>query len=75
MTLNFIGDFNDESNFPHKLLLTKTQPSKIRKKFTNGSTVNIKFSKPQLTKMVKLDGFLFGLHSKLLNSLGLLINF
>ena len=28
---NIVGDSNDETNFPHKLLLTNTQVSKIRK--------------------------------------------
>ena len=33
---NIIGDFNDENNFPHKLLLTNTKVSKLRKAFSNG---------------------------------------
>ena len=48
---NVVGDSNDENNFPHKLLLTKTQVSKLRKAFTNGSSVNIKLSKTQLHKI------------------------
>ena len=28
---NFVGDSNDENNFPHKLLLTKTQVLRLRK--------------------------------------------
>ena len=28
---NVVGNFNDETNFPHKLLLTNTQVSRIRK--------------------------------------------
>ena len=27
MSLNIVGDSNDENNFPHKLLLTNTQTS------------------------------------------------
>ena len=42
---NVIGDSNDENNFPHKLLLTNTQVSKLRKAFANNSSANIKFSK------------------------------
>ena len=34
---NLIGNSNDETNFLHKLLLTDTQVSKIRKAFANGS--------------------------------------
>ena len=48
---NLIGNSNDETNFPHKLLLTGTQVSKIRKASTNGSLANIKFSKTQLSKI------------------------
>ena len=49
---NVVGDSKDEINFPHKLLLTNTQVSKLRKAFSNGSSVNIKFSKTQLYKVV-----------------------
>ena len=31
LSSNLIGTSNDETNFPHKLLLTDTQVSKIRK--------------------------------------------
>ena len=48
---NLIGNFNDEANFPHKLLLTDIQVSKIRKAFGNDSSAYIKFSKTQLSKM------------------------
>ena len=33
LSSNIIGDSNDENNFPHKLLLTNTQVSKLRKAF------------------------------------------
>ena len=49
ITLNFssnvIDNFNDESNFSHKLLLTNTQVSRLRKAIANGSSANIKLSK------------------------------
>ena len=55
VTLNFssniLGDFNDEKNFPHKLLLTNTQVSNLRQAFANGSSANMKLSKPQLHKI------------------------
>ena len=41
---NMIGDSNDETNFPHKLLLTNRQVLNIRKAFSNNSSVDIKFS-------------------------------
>ena len=51
---NKVGDSNDETNFPHNLLLTDTQVLMIRKAFANGSSANIKFSKAQLSKMMQL---------------------
>ena len=33
-----IGDSNDETNFPHELLLTERQVSTIRKAFSNNSS-------------------------------------
>ena len=42
---NMIGDSNDKTNFPHRLLLTNIQVSKICKTFANGSSVHIKLSK------------------------------
>ena len=58
LSSNSVGDSNDETNFPHKLLVTNTQVSKICKAFVNGLTVNIKFSETQLSKMTQLGGFL-----------------
>ena len=37
LSLNLIGNSNDESNFLNKLLLTNTQVPKIREAFANGS--------------------------------------
>ena len=42
---SIIGDSNDETNFPHELLLTDRQVSSIRKAFANNSSIDIKFSK------------------------------
>ena len=42
LSSNVAGDSNDENNFPHKLLLTNTRVSKLRKAFANGSSANIK---------------------------------
>ena len=44
---NVVGDFNDENNFPHELLLTNMQVSRFHKDFTNGSSANIKLSGTQ----------------------------
>ena len=48
---NVVGDFNDENKFPHKLLLTNAQVSKLRKAFANGSSANIILSKTHLHKI------------------------
>ena len=53
-----IGNSFDEINFPHKLLLTDTQVSKIRNAFANVSSAKIKFSKTQLSKMIQSRRFL-----------------
>ena len=50
LSSNLIGNSNKESNRPHKLLLTNTQVSKIRKAFANGSSAKLKLSKTQLSK-------------------------
>ena len=63
---NMIGDSNDETNFPHKLLLTDRQVSSIHKAFANNSLDDIKFSKIQLSKMIQSGGFLGKLLSPLL---------
>ena len=55
---NVAGDSNYENNFPHKLLLTNTQVSKLRKAFGNNSSANIKLLKTQLHKIGQSGGFL-----------------
>ena len=55
---NMIGDSNDETNFPYELLLTDRQVSSIREAFSNNSSVDIKFSKTQLSKIIQSGGFL-----------------
>ena len=45
------SDSNDENDFPHKLLLTKTQVSKLCKFFANASWANRKVSKTLLHKI------------------------
>ena len=37
-----VGDSNDENNFPHKLLLTNEQVSRLCWTFANNSSCNIK---------------------------------
>ena len=48
LSSNIMDDSNDENNFPHMLLSTNAQVSKLRKAFGNNSSANIKLSKTQL---------------------------
>ena len=56
LSSNMIGD--NETNFPHKLLLTNRQFSNIHKDFANHLSADIKLSKTQLSKMIQSGGFL-----------------
>ena len=58
LSSNMIGNSNDETNFPHKLLLTNRQVVNLRKTVENNSSVDIKLSKTQLSKMIQSGGFL-----------------
>ena len=42
---NMIGNSNDETNFPHKLLLANREVANLRKAFANYSSIDIKLSK------------------------------
>ena len=55
LSSNVIGD--DETNFPHKLLLTNRQVSNLHKAFANYLSADIKLSKTQLSKMIQSGGF------------------
>ena len=55
---NVVGDSNDETNFPHNLLLTNTKVSRLHKAFPNGSSTNIKLSKTELHKIGQSGGFI-----------------
>ena len=48
---NVIGD--DETNFPHKLLLTNRQAANLCKSFVNYSPTDFKLSKTQISKMIQ----------------------
>ena len=63
-----LGDSNDKDNFPHELLLTDRHVSSIRKAFANNSSVDIKFSKTQLSKMIQSGGILGKLLGPLLKT-------
>ena len=50
---NMVSNSNDNTNFPHELLLTNRQVANIRKAFANHSSIDIKLSKTQLSKMIQ----------------------
>ena len=56
LSTNMVGD--DETNFPHKLLLFNRQVSNLRIVFANKSSINIKLSKTQISSMMQSGGFL-----------------
>ena len=68
LSTNMIGDSDDETKFPNKLLLTDRQVSNICKSFENNSSADIKFSKTQLSKIVQSGGFLGKLLGPLLKT-------
>ena len=56
LSSNMISD--NETIFSHKLLLTNRQVVNLPKAFANHSSTDIKLSKTQLSKMIRLGGFL-----------------
>ena len=53
-----VGNSNDDTKFPHKLLLTNTQVSRLHEPFANSSSTNTKFSETQLSKVIQSEGFI-----------------
>ena len=62
---NIVSNSNDNTNFPHELLLTNRQVANIGKAFANHTSIDIKLSKTQLSKMIQSGGFLGNLLGKL----------
>ena len=61
-----IGD--NESSFPHKLLLTNRQVANLRKAFENYLPVDLKLSKTHVSKMIQSAGILGRLLGPLLKT-------
>ena len=57
LSSNMIGNSDNETNFPHKLLLTNRQVAYLHKVFANNSSTDFKLSKTQLSKIMQ-SGFL-----------------
>ena len=65
---NMVGNSNDNTNFPHELLLTNRQVANIRKAIAKNTSTDIKLSKTQLSKMIQSGGFLYRLLRPLLKT-------
>ena len=63
-----VGNSNDNTNFPYELLLTDRQVANIRKAFAKNTSIDIKLSKTQLSKMIQSGGFLGRLLGPLLKT-------
>ena len=57
LSSNMISNSDDETNFPHKLLLTNRQVPNLCKAFANYLSADIKLSKTQLFNMIQSGGF------------------
>ena len=51
-----VGNYNDETNFSHKLSLTNRQVANLSQTFVNYLSADIKLSKTQLSKMQQSGG-------------------
>ena len=68
ISTNMVGNSNDNTNFPHELLLTNRQVVNIRKAFANHLSTDIKLLKTQLSKMIQSGRFLGKLLGPLLKT-------
>ena len=66
---NMVGNANDNTNFPHELLLTNRQVANIRKAFAKNTSTDIKLSKTQLSKIIQSGEFFGNLLGKLADPL------
>ena len=58
LSSNMIGNSNDETKFPHKLLLADRQVANLCKAFANKSSTDIMLSRTELSKMIQPGGLL-----------------
>ena len=68
LSSNRIGNSNDETNSPHKLLLPNRKIANLRKAFANYTSIDIKLTKTQLSKMIQSGAFLDRLLGPLLQT-------
>ena len=63
-----VDNSNVNTNFCHELLLTNKQVANIRKAFAKNTSIDIKLSKTQLSKIIQSGGFLGRLLGPLLKT-------
>ena len=68
LSSNMIGNSDDNTNFPHELLLTNRQVANLPKAFAKNTSTDIILSKTQLSKMIQSGGFLGRLLGPLLKT-------
>ena len=68
LSSNMIGNSDDNTNFPHELLLTNRQVTNLGKAFAKNTSTDIMLSKTQLSKMIQSGGFLGRLLGPLLRT-------
>ena len=68
LSSNMIGNTDDNTNFPHELLLPKRQVANLHKAFAKNTSTDIMLSKTQLSKMIRSGGFLGRLLGPLLRT-------
>ena len=59
-----IGNSDDETNCPHKLLLTNRQVATLRNVFANHTSTDYKLSKTHSSKMIQSGRFLGKLYAR-----------
>ena len=68
LSSNMIGNSDDNTNFPHELLLSDKQVANLCKAFAKNTSIDIMLSKIQLSKMRQSGGFLGRLLGPLLRT-------
>ena len=68
LSSNMIGNSDDNTNFPHELLLTNRQVANLRKAFAKNTSTDLTLAKTQLSKMIQSGGFLGSLLDPLLRN-------
>ena len=68
LSSNMVGNSNGNTNIPNDTLLTNRQVANIRKAFAKNTSIGIKLSKTQLSKMIQSGGFLGRLLGPLLKT-------